>query len=171
MKASQLLPTEYLPFYGTYIDKAVTLDLIPGLENSFKNTLNFFKSIPENKLEFSYADGKWTVKEIIQHLIDAERVFAYRALRFARQDKTPLPGFDENEYAVASDANNRTIEDLIEEYISLRQATIAMFKSFSDDVLMQIGIASQGETSVRAVGFIIIGHETHHCAIIRERYL
>ena len=171
MKASELLVTEYIPYYMTYISKAGDLDLIEGLKSSFKTTVAFFNALPDDKLEYVYADKKWTVKEIIQHLIDAERVFAYRALRFARSDENSLPGYDENEYASASLANHRSIEELIEDYSSLRESTIHLFQSFSDAMLMKMGRASGGEMSVRAIGFVITGHETHHCQVIKDRYL
>ncbi|MFD2823609.1 DinB family protein [Lacinutrix iliipiscaria] len=171
MKASDLLVKEYIPYYMTYISKVGDLDLIEGLQSSFKTTASFFEVLPDDKFEYAYADKKWTVKEIIQHLIDAERVFAYRALRFARGDKNSLPGYDENAYAPLSLANNRTKEALLDDYSSLRQSTINLFQSFTDHMLMQIGSASGGEMSVRAIGFVIIGHEIHHCEVIKERYL
>lgn len=171
MKASQLIDIEYAHFYANYIKKSGNEDLVSGLESSLNNTITFFKSIPENKLEYSYDVGKWTIKDIIQHLIDAERVFAYRALRFARQDKTPLPGFEENNYTLAANANERSREELIKEYQIVRESTLMMFNSFNDDTLKLIGIASNSNMSVRAIGFVIIGHEKHHCEVIKSRYL
>lgn len=171
MNSSQIPIGEYLPYYATYINKANCSNLISGLEDLLKNTLSFFDSIPNEKYDYKYAQGKWTIKEIIQHLIDAERVFTYRALCFAREDKTPLPSFDENNYAKVSRAKTRSVSSLITEYEALRQSTISLFKSFSDDVLTNIGIASGGEMSVRAIGFVIIGHEKHHIDVIKERYL
>jgi len=171
MNSSQLSIGEYLPYYATYINKANCSDLINGFEDSLVNTLSFFDSIPNEKFEYQYAQGKWTIKEIIQHIIDAERVFTYRALCFAREDRTPLPSFDENNYAKVSNANSRSAQSLINEYEALRQSTISLFKSFSNEVLINIGIASGGEMSVRAIGFVIIGHEKHHIDVIKERYL
>lgn len=171
MKASQLLVTEYSDFYANYISKVANEELITGLESSLNSTLDFLDTIPEEKLEFSYDIGKWTVKDIIQHLIDTERVFAYRALRFARQDKTPLPGFEENNYALASNANKRSREALLIEYRTVRESTLSMFRGFSDDTLKLIGMASNSNMSVRAIGFVIIGHEKHHCDVIESRYL
>lgn len=113
----------------------------------------------------------WTPKEILNHLIDSERVFSYRALRFARQDKTELAGFEENNYAHESLANNRSIDDLLTEYQTTRASTIALFKSFNLNMLTSKGIAGTGEVSVRALAFLIIGHEKHHISIIKERYL
>ena len=171
MNASEVSSKEYLPYYANYIKEAGLVDLIDGLENGFERTLLFFKSIPDDKLEYQYATHKWTIKEIIQHLIDTERIMAYRALRFAREDKTPLPSFEENSYAKTSFANTRSKENLIEEYTALKNSTVFMFKSFSKEMLKKIGVASNGEMSVRALGFVIIGHESHHCRVIRERYL
>ncbi|EMQ95102.1 hypothetical protein D778_00099 [Xanthomarina gelatinilytica] len=168
---TDLPETEYVQFYANYIKLAGKKDLISGLTASFKETLSFFESIPNDKLEYRYQDGKWTVKDILQHIIDTERIFAYRALRFARQDETVLPGFEENQYAVTAHANKRTKEDLLEEYQTVRQATICLFKSFCKDMFLQIGKASGANMSVRAVGFVTIGHEKHHCQVIKSRYL
>ncbi|MGB6268909.1 MAG: DinB family protein, partial [Olleya sp.] len=114
---------------------------------------------------------KWNIKEIINHLIDSERIFCYRALRFARQDNTALSGFNENDYVDFSHAKNRTIDSLIEEYKTVRQATITLYNSFTDESLLFRGIAGSGEVSVRALGFLIIGHEKHHINVIKQRYL
>ncbi|MDU8886159.1 DinB family protein [Yeosuana sp. MJ-SS3] len=171
MNSSKLPTREYLPYYSSYIGKANCSDLINGLEDSLGNTLSFFNSIPNEKFEYQYSEGKWTIKEIIQHIIDAERVFTYRALCFAREDKTPLPSFDENNYAKVCKANSRSVKSLINEYAASRKSTILLFKSFSDDTLKNIGVASGGEMSVRAIAFVIVGHEKHHVDIIKERYL
>ncbi|APY00353.1 putative damage-inducible protein DinB [Lacinutrix venerupis] len=173
MKVKDLNKNEYLPYFQPYIDRIGDLILLDGLEDGLDKTIQFFKSIPAEKLEYSYAEGKWSIKEIINHLIDSERVFAYRALRFARKDKTPVAGFEENDYAIESFANNRTIEDLLEEYILVRKSTIALYKTFGSDseILKRTGIASGGEVSVRALGFLVSGHEKHHCEVIKERYL
>lgn len=171
MKATDLKDGEYLPYFQPYINKIGDLVLVEGLETGLKDTVAFFKSIPENKLEYRYAEGKWTIKELISHLIDCERIFAYRALRFARKDKTSVVGFDENNYAKYSDANNRAIKDLLEEYTLVRQSTILLYKTFNSETLKQTGIAGNGEVSVRALGFLIAGHEKHHCEVVSERYL
>lgn len=171
MTANQLSETEYLPFYRSYINKLGDLELFSGLESGLADAISLFESIPENRLEYRYAEGKWTIKDVIQHLIDAERIFAYRMLRIARQDQTSLPGFNENEYAQESLANDRNGDELIEEYKILRRATLILVKSFNDATLKSIGNVNNGKMSVRAIGFIIIGHEKHHCQIIHERYL
>ncbi len=171
MKASQLSESEYIPYYSNYLKKVGSQDLLNGLQTGIKDAISLFESIPEDKLEYRYADGKWTIKDIIQHLMDAERIFVYRILRIARQDQTPLPGFDENDYAQESLANKRSRVELIEEYKILRQSTLLLLKSFNNNILKSIGNVNNGKMSVRAIGFIIIGHEKHHCQIIRERYL
>lgn len=171
MTKDDLNPGEFNPYYGTYIQKTGGLSLKDDLKNSGEKTISFFKSIPSNKLEYRYADGKWTIKEIIQHLMDAERIFTYRALRIARKDQTPLPGFEQDDYVLPSQANKRSIEGLINEFKAIKAATVSLYDSFSDEMLMALGKASNSPVSVRAIGFIIMGHEIHHCEVIKERYL
>jgi len=171
MKAIEVKTSEYGDYYTNYIQLAKEHSLLEGLELSARKFVDFFESIPNEKHEYRYAEGKWTAKEMIQHLLDTERIFAYRALSFAREDKTNLPGFEHNDYIEPSKANRRTVEDLLEEYKQLRATTIALFKSFDEIMLLQQGNANNNPLSVRAIGFIIIGHETHHCNIFRERYL
>lgn len=167
----QLNHNEYSEYYGYYISLNASDNLILNLENQLQITYDFFKSIPVDKLEYQYEVGKWTPKDILQHIIDSERIFAYRALRFARFDTINLPGYEENDYADVANANNRTIEDLIEEYKIVKQATIHLFKSFSEKMLLNIGQANDAPASVRAIGYIISGHEIHHINIIKVRYL
>lgn len=162
---------EFNSYYQNYIDKSGDLNLLDGLKSNLHSIIHFYESIPLNKLEYRYAEEKWTIKEIIQHLMDAERVFAYRALRVARQDKIDLPGFDQDEYVVTSKANTRSIKSLLDEYKCLRQSTILLFESMSSNDLASIGRASGSPASPRALGFIIVGHENHHKQIIQERYL
>lgn len=162
---------EFNPYYGTYINKTKGLSLREDLLKSGEQTISFLKSIPKEKLEFRYAEGKWTIKEIVQHLMDAERVFTYRALRIAREDQTPLPGFEQDDYILPSKANSRSIDEIINEYQAIRLASVALFDSFSDTMLKALGTASKSPVSVRAIGFIIMGHEIHHCEVIKERYL
>jgi len=171
MKVSDLTPSEYNPYYGAYIDLNNEHDLLEGLRIGLDETLNFFKTIPKDKLEYRYEIGKWSIKEILQHLIDTERVFAYRAMRIAREDNTPLMGFDQDVFVERSNANARGINELISEYRFLRESTISLFYGFSDNMLSNIGEASNSPLSPRAAGFIISGHEKHHCKVIRERYL
>lgn len=164
---------EYAIFYSGYIQNATSrgADLLNLMVENKKETIDFFKRIPREKHLFSYADKKWTILELLQHLTDSERVFAYRALRFSREDKTPLPGFEENDYVQNARANSRTFESLLNEFQTVRDASISLFSSFNDEDMMKMGIASDSDMSVRAIGFIISGHSIHHMKIIQERYL
>ncbi len=171
MTRDDLSKNEYNPYYEGYIIKAGSRTIDSGLKSNADEVVSFFEAIPENKLEYRYAEGKWTIKEILQHIVDTERIFTYRALCFARQDKTPLPGYEQDDYANVCRANNRPMRALIDEYVAVRAASVSLFNSFSEDMLKQIGNASNSNLSVRAVAFILLGHENHHCTIIRERYL
>lgn len=172
MLSSELSASEYNPYYHTYI-KALGEDvkLMDQLVDGRDIFLSFLADIPHGKLQFAYAEGKWTLAEVLLHLVDAERVFQYRALRFARNDRTPLPGFDQDIYVPESDASKKSGKDIADEYNAVRNSTIALFRSLDDEVLQRIGIASDSEMSVRAMGFVICGHQAHHLKIIRERYL
>ena len=132
---------------------------------------DFVTHLPEAKADYAYAENKWIVKDVIQHLIDAERVFAYRAMRFARKDQTNLSGFDENSYAVNANANARTLASLKEEFIAVRTSTDALIASFTEDQLQQKGMGNNNSITVNAVCFIIFGHIIHHQQILEERYL
>ena len=171
MKADQLLENEYGSAFQTYIEQAGEGDLIEELEISLHDFIKFVQNIPMDKFDFRYAEAKWTIKEIIQHVIDTERIFAYRALRISRNDKTPLSGFDENEYIVNTDANQRNIQSLLTELSAVRHSNLFLYKSFSEEQLKRIGTASNNEISVRALGFVTIGHQKHHQRIFEERYL
>ncbi|OYQ36784.1 damage-inducible protein DinB [Flavobacterium cyanobacteriorum] len=172
MNIKELPATEYADFYAPYIATVDdTWNLVEELEVSVHNFIHFVREIPLDKFDYRYAEGKWTIKDIIQHLIDAERVFAYRALRIARNDSTPLPGFDENSYVDSAGAGWRSIQDLLTEMALVRQSTITLFKSFRDGDLLKSGVASGRTVSVRALGFIIIGHQNHHMRVFSERYL
>jgi len=158
-------------WYHGYINKVQEDDLSAAFKNQSAGFLKFLEELPDAKLDYRYADGKWTVKEVLQHIIDAERIFAYRALRFARKDNTPLPGFDENEYAKNAIVSNRNWNEMIAEFSALRKSTELMFASFSSDELESTGIASEKQVYVLGIGFIIVGHAAHHRDIIKERYL
>ena len=172
MKVSQLQENEYASFYSSYISQVSDeYSLIEELEIAVHRLRNFVQNIPMDKYDYRYAEGKWTIKDILQHLIDSERVFAYRALRFARKDFTPLPGFDENDFADTAEGAKRSIRDLLTELAIVRESTLCLFKTFSDETLLLQGMASNNEMSVRALGFVIIGHQNHHQRIFEERYL
>ncbi len=165
------LESEYPTFYKNYIDKTngdTIKELIDNYANEFKD---FIQSIPEEKQDFAYATDKWTVKDLLQHLIDAERVFVYRATRFSRKDKTDLPGFDENDYARNAHAGEKKFEDLTTELVALRKSTDLFLQNLSDEQLAQTGTANGKEISVNAIAFIIYGHLLHHKNILQERYL
>ena len=172
MKANQVQSTEYASFYASYVQNVSSeYSLVEELEISVHRLIKFVQNIPMDKFDYRYAEGKWTIKDILQHLIDAERIFAYRALRFSRNDLTPLSSFDENEYVIEAKANRRSIQELLTELAVVRQATLSLFKTFSEEELLRIGTASSKPISVRALGFVIIGHQNHHQRFFEERYL
>jgi len=145
--------------------------LIKQLKDNLEETKKLVNSLTTKELEYRYAIDKWSIKEVLLHIVDDERIYAYRALAFARNDKTILPGFEQDDYAKYSDENCRSIKDIMSEYEAVRLATIELFKGFSDKALMRIGSANGNKTSVRALGYHIAGHELHHIIIIKERYL
>lgn len=163
---------EFAPYTIIYIGLLPDDGLIlQHLEDNLTTTSEFIRSLPAAKLSYRYAADKWTIKEILAHLIDDERIYAYRALRFARNDQTELPGFEQDEYARESGANERTIDELLAEFAVVRNATIALFASFDEQVLTRKGVASGNVMSVRAAAYHIAGHELRHVNIIKERYL
>ena len=171
MNLSQLDENEYNPHYKHYILELGDVDLFEILNASFEELLETVKDLPEEKLVFRYDEGKWTIKELLQHLIDTERIMSYRALRFSRNDATELQGFDENWYVDNSNGNNRNFNDLLDEFTCTRRASISLFKSFTNEMLQLSGNANGSDMTVRALGFIIPGHQMHHLKIIKERYL
>ncbi|WP_339920238.1 DinB family protein [uncultured Flavobacterium sp.] len=171
MKSNQLPNTEYAPYYAGYVHVLDDVNMIEELEICLHDFIKFVQNIPMDKFDYRYAEGKWTIKDIIQHLIDTERVFSYRAMRISRNDKTPLPGFEENDYVDNTKANERNLQGLLTELAVVRQSTLALFKSFSEEQLTRMGVASNSPVSVRAIGFIIIGHQKHHQKVFQERYL
>ncbi len=158
-------------FFHGYINKVKEDDLMPALKSSTKTLFELLTTIPVDKHDYRYADGKWTIKEVVQHMLDGERVFTYRALRFARKDDTPLPGFDENLFAQTAKAHKRSWNDIVEEFAALRRASEAMFASFDNEQLESSGIASESPIYVLGIGYVVAGHVNHHCGIIKERYL
>jgi len=165
-------PGEFAPdtikYIGLLPDDGLVLK---HLSDNLKATTEFILSLPEEKLRYRYGEGKWTIKEILVHMIDDERIYAYRALRFARNDKTELPGFEQDDYAVHSGANERSIKDILNEFATVRQATISLFEGFDDQALLRAGIADGRIMSVRAAAYHLAGHEMRHLNIIKERYL
>ncbi len=158
-------------YYHKYINLAIDDDLKTALERHQTELVSFLKNIPKKRWDYRYADGKWSIKEVVQHIIDAERVFAYRALRFARKDQTPLPGFDENLFAGYSNADKRKKKELIEELKTVQKSSAQMLSSFDEEQLEQPGVASNQPTFVKGIAYILIGHALHHKNILEERYL
>lgn len=171
MKITKPNPDEYAPYYEKYISKVKTDDPVEALEVGKKKLIKFISKLGKKQLKYRYAEDKWTIKEILQHMIDGERIFTYRALRFARNDKSPLPGFDEKAYAPASRASGRKIKSILEEYEAVRNATIALYKNLDEEMLFRSGTASENKMSVRALLYVTLGHELHHLDVIREKYL
>jgi DinB superfamily len=145
--------------------------VLDHLESNFQVVKSEVFYLPEKLLLYRYNDDKWTIKEILVHIIDDERIYGYRALRFARNDKTILPGFEQYAYAINSKANERSIVDIMEEYEYVRKSTISLFKYLPDEALTRSGIADDKQVSVRALVYHIAGHELHHLNIIKEKYL
>ncbi len=162
---------EYAEFYANYVSLVEETDVVSALQNQAGELQNLFAGISAEKENFRYAEGKWSVKELLGHLIDGERVFSYRALRISRGDQTPLAGFDENAYVANSNFGNSSFADLIEEFSLLRAANVLLFKNLSEEAWLRTGTASDAKVSVRALAFIMVGHVRHHTNILRERYL
>lgn len=162
---------DYAPYYKGYIEKIKGDNILKILLDQTKECQNILNSFPEHKGDYSYAEGKWTVKQVIGHVMDTERVFTYRALCIARGEKQPLPGFEQDDYVNAGKFESRNLFDLIYELRLLRESNLLLFKSFDDDMLNRRGTASGYEVTVNALLFMIAGHMQHHLDIIRERYL
>ena len=145
--------------------------LLKHLMMNVETTKTFILSLPEDKLMYRYAEGKWTIKEVLMHLIDMERIYTYRALRFARNDQTVLPGFDADHYILFSGANDRDISGLLEELEAVRHSTIMLLNGLTDEALLRSGIMNGNHVSVGVLVYHIAGHELHHINIIKERYL
>lgn len=164
---------EYTPYFEQYLQLVSKegKSIIEYLIDSQKNFESLLRNLPLEKHNFSYAEGKWTMKELIQHIIDTERIFSYRALCFARNDSTSLPGFDQDIFVENDNANDRDYYDLLDEMAVLRKSSVQLYKSFSDEALLRIGVASNNKMSVRALGYLFSGHQIHHLNIVKERYL
>ncbi|WP_157563170.1 DinB family protein [Mucilaginibacter arboris] len=164
-------PEEYAPFYQGYVDLVGDDDVLEKLSSNQKKTYEFFLSLPPDKADFAYAEGKWSVKEVLGHMIDTERIMSYRLLRFSRADHHPLAGFNENFYTSKSNYRLRELEDLADEFSALRKANLYLYKNLTEEELKRKGKASNAIVSVKALLYIISGHEMHHINIIKERYL
>lgn len=161
---------EFAPYYSTYID-TVSDNVMGELEHQAISFPEFLSSIPQDKAYYAYAEDKWTLKQVVGHVVDTERVMAYRLLRISRNDQTPIEGFDENMYVENACFNDRTLGSLAEEFASLRKANMYLYKSLTADQLAYMGTANNLPVSVRALLFILAGHVNHHRRVIEERYL
>jgi len=162
---------EYSTIYEGSIGKVPDGNVLEMLERNITKTVSLLRSIGEHKAAYRYAPGKWSIKQVVGHLSDSERVFSYRALRFARGDTTPLPGYEENLYADIGNSDIQALEALAHEFHAIRQSTMALFRSFDDDTWLRKGTASDVDFTVRALAYQIAGHEIHHVGILQERYL
>lgn len=170
MRITDLQPTEYHQFYANYIKNVGDLSLRAALDESEAQLLEYLNQVPEERANFAYAPGKWTIAQSLQHIIDTERIFSCRALRIGRGDVTPLPGYDQDDYAAVADVSGRRFQDMVDEFRTVRAGTKALFKSFTDEDIVRLGTMSGGAASVRALGFIISGHVYHHAKLYREKY-
>lgn len=164
------LPSTFPSYFNTYIKLIPENDVVEALRNHALRAETFFNLITEEESSYTYTEGKWTVKEILQHAIDTERIFCYRALAIARKEIATLPSFDERKYATNSMANFRKWKDLTKEFKVVRQSSIALYQSFTEEILECSGKVSDYQMSVLAIGFTIAGHVEHHMKIINERY-
>ncbi len=164
-------PTEYVPYFARYVELVPEGNVLDLLKRQVDETAALLGPLSERDGEYRYAEGKWSVKEVVGHVSDTERIFVYRALCFARGEAGALPAFDENEYVRRANFDARTMQDLMAELRTVRTATLTFFASLGDEVLMRRGIANKREYSVRAIAYIVAGHERHHRGILTERYL
>jgi hypothetical protein len=162
---------EHAPYYGTYISKVADGDIRETLRRQGVAAHAFFAAIPESQGEFAYGPGKWTLKESLLHVTDAERVFTYRMLRIARADPTPMPGFDQDVWVPNCEVAGRSVQSLTAEFAAVRAATQTLVDSLSDAAWSRTGTASEKTVSARALAWVIAGHMEHHLAIFREKYL
>jgi uncharacterized damage-inducible protein DinB len=163
---------EFPAYAGIYIDRLPNDGrLLEHMAENLRSTTELVLALSEDRLLGAYAPGKWTIKEVLVHIVDDERIYAYRALRFARGDTTELPGFEQEDYARLSGANARTAQQIVAEYAAVRHATIELFQGLPEEALLRSGIANENRASVRALAYHIAGHEAHHVGIIKERYL
>ena len=162
--------SEYAAYYETYVSLVSENDVVAALENQATEMQQLCAGIPEEKGSYAYAEGKLNIRQLLGHIIDGERVFAYRALRFSRSDETPLAGFEENLYNANNNSDSRKIADLIEEFSLLRRSNAIFFANLTDEMWARLGTASDNKISVRAIAFIMVGHVRHHERVLRERY-
>ncbi|HEY6403551.1 MAG TPA: DinB family protein [Blastocatellia bacterium] len=163
--------TEYAPYFEKYISLVPGGEIVVTLDKQIEGALSLIRGLSEQQGELRYAPGKWSVREVIGHMIDTERIFAYRAMRFARNDATPLPGFDENTFVANGAFGARALADLADEFEYTRKSNVYLFKNLDAEASLRRGVSNNNEISVRAIAYIIAGHELHHAEILRTRYL
>ena len=163
-------PTEHAPYFGRYIDLVPEADVLTALDWQMKETARILGRIDEERSNSRYAEGKWTIKQVVGHMGDVERIFAYRALAIARGDKNPLPGFDEDTYVMQAEFDSWRFQDLVDTLSIVRRSNVLMFRNMSPDAWDRRGVANDSPATVRALAYSILGHERHHLGILRERY-
>ena len=168
---SRPTPGTYPAYFENYISKVQASSVKEAIDTYGKILIDRFKALPAEKADYAYAADKWTLKEMLQHIIDTERIFAYRAVAISRKESIGLPGFDENSYAANSKANRRDWDSLLEEFSAVRNATDLLLKTFDEEQLSQQGTTNNNPTTVKAIAFIIYGHILHHLNIVNDRYL
>jgi hypothetical protein len=164
-------PSEYAPYYGRYINLVPDGSIVDLLERQLDMTSQLLGTVGEKKADYRYATGKWSIKEVVGHVTDTERVFAFRAFSFSRDDKNPLPSFEQDEYVQNSNFGQRTLQSITDEFQGLRRSNILLFRNFDGDMMLKRGAASGFEFSVRCIPYIVAGHELHHVQVLKERYL
>jgi uncharacterized damage-inducible protein DinB len=169
-RITDLRPDEFNAYYVRYIEQVGDIGIPAALNESAAQLTDYLTHVTEERADYAYAPGKWTIAQSLQHIIDTERIFSYRALCIARGDKTPLPGFEQNDYADVANLSERQFRDMIDEFRVVRESTIALFKSFTKEDMVRTGTMSGGGVSVRALGFIISGHVYHHAKLYAEKY-
>jgi uncharacterized damage-inducible protein DinB len=162
--------SEHAPYYGRYVDLVAAGDILGTLATQIHGTLAELRKVSEADSLKRYAAGKWSMREVLGHLIDTERIFAYRALRFARGDRTDLPGFEQDDYVAAAQFDRRTWAGLLEEFEAVRRSNVLMFRGLGDEAWARQGVANGNAMSVRAAAYVIAGHELHHMRVLREDY-
>jgi uncharacterized damage-inducible protein DinB len=170
-RASKPDEGEYASFYETYVSLVPAGDVVEALSRQLEEVTSLFGGISEERAGHAYAEGKWTIRQVVGHVVDGERIFAYRALAIARGERQPLPGMDQDEYMASSDFDSRALADIAAEFAHERAANVHMFRGLSEEAWLRRGTASEREVSVRALAHIIVGHVAHHVNVLRARYL
>jgi hypothetical protein len=164
-------PHEHAPYYSRYIDLVPPGNILTSLSNPDAGIIGLLSGVSESKAQFRYAPGKWSIKEVVGHVIDSERVFGFRAFAFSRNDKNPLPGMEQDDYARGANYEERPFRDILDEFADVRNGNLRFFKSLDENMLMRVGKASGFDFTVRSLVYIIAGHELHHMTVLREKYL